>query len=83
MQVISGGTFGKEILLLEREAIFCPKSRGFRVILTEVGVTGLITMPLHQEFALNDGEYLIVSNHSEHCIKVMDSEGNLYDKLGT
>ena len=48
--------------------------------LKKIDEPGSLSFPVH---CVQCNEYLIVSDHSEHCIKMMDREGNLQYTFGT
>ena len=55
--------------------IFSP----FGKFLMQIGVEGSFTVPIH---CVQCDRYLLVSDHSEHCIKVLDRNGNFQYKFG-
>ena len=56
--------------------IFSPDGK----FLTKIGEPGSFGIPIH---CVQCDDYLIVSDHSEHCIKVMDRKGDLQYKFGS
>ena len=64
------------LLIQVKIKIFSPDGKFLR----KIGEPGSFSFPVH---CVQCDEYLIVSDHSEHCIKVMDREGNLQFKSGT
>ena len=55
--------------------IFTPDGR----FLMKMGGLGCISFPIH---CVQCGEYFIVSDHTEHCIKVFNREGHFQYKFG-
>ena len=55
--------------------IFSPDGK----LLTKIGGQGSFTYPIH---CVQSDRYLIVSEHKEHCIKVLDRNGNFQYKFG-
>ena len=45
----------------------------------KIGWPGLFSSPIH---CVQSGRYLIVSDNTEHCMKVLDREGNFQYKFG-
>ena len=48
-------------------------------LMMKIGGPGLLSFPIH---CVQCGRYLIVSDNIEHCMKVLDQDGNFQYKFG-